>query len=822
MKKLLMMIGAAAVAAGAMPPMAARADETISADTQLSADMTVSGTLYIGNCATVDLNGHNLTVDGIARADTEDVAGYKFLEYVESDGSQWMNTGYTAAWDDRVETKVLFTSISSGWQAIFCARDTSSKNTYSMFARSGNFRVDHNASSIQQRNATVEEDTEYEIVFNGATGDVAVNNWSTTTHHSEFTPGSPFSLLAAHSAGTALSPESQMSFHASCRLYYFRVIDKNGVTQLDLVPAVRTSDGAIGMYDRKSGAFVENLGSKDLAAGPRAAVVITNSASDVSELRVNVATGVVAMNEAVAINGNVKFIKDGGGTFFQKKTGHTYGAGTQVADGKLTFDGNGAKGLLGGAGFTELDYIQSNGKQWLYSAYTPEHTDKIVMKVNFTSMPSTKSWIGLFCSRGASSAYPYMVVINSGKLRVDHSNSGAASPGTGTFTADTDYTFSFNGATREWSVNDASGTWTDGNTDNWSATGPFSILGYHFEGAGLANKKGQAISGMPSCKLYGFQVYGANGSLKCDMIPAKRSCDGAIGMYDRARSMFIENYGTEAFTAGTAQGLVYADVEVEDGATLELASGARDFCDYPIVLNGGRLKNSSGAGSSAALVASLRLTADSVWENTAYGGMLGRDGAATTIDLGSRTLTVVSENSRYLIFKNTTVFNGGSIIFPEHLWLQTEGEGVDASDADFDMSALLNLNAPLSVRNYTIRRTQTKGNALNPSNLSVHGSLVLAGEAEKISCTMMDGSAIDFSQATAGLVAATSGGIQFEDNAAVTIALGSANIANPVIGWAEAPENLDTLTFVRGDGTPALKVRPNGLYLNRGFIITFY
>ena len=72
------------------------ADETISVDTQLSADMTVGGTLYLKNGATLDLNGHNLSVKALARpvVEGEDVPGYSFIECVESTGHQWLYSDY--------------------------------------------------------------------------------------------------------------------------------------------------------------------------------------------------------------------------------------------------------------------------------------------------------------------------------------------------------------------------------------------------------------------------------------------------------------------------------------------------------------------------------------------------------------------------------------------------------------------------------------------------------------------------------------------------------------------------------------------------------
>ena len=57
-------LAAICVAMVALPSWAA--DRTITSDYTLSADETVDGTLTVAPGVTVDLNGHNLTVKGLA------------------------------------------------------------------------------------------------------------------------------------------------------------------------------------------------------------------------------------------------------------------------------------------------------------------------------------------------------------------------------------------------------------------------------------------------------------------------------------------------------------------------------------------------------------------------------------------------------------------------------------------------------------------------------------------------------------------------------------------------------------------------------------
>lgn len=47
-----------------------------------------------------------------------------------------------------------------------------------------------------------------------------------------------------------------------------------------------------------------------------------------------------------------------------------------------------------------------------------------------------------------------------------------------------------------------------------------------------------------------FSYYDKNGNLICDLYPCYRKSDGVIGMYDKARNLFLTNVGTGSFTKG--------------------------------------------------------------------------------------------------------------------------------------------------------------------------------------------------------------------------------------------------------------------------------
>ena len=86
---------------------------------------------------------------------------------------------------------------------------------------------------------------------------------------------------------------------------------------------------------------------------------------------------------------------------------------------------------------------------------------------------------------------------------------------------------------------------------------------------------------------------------------------------------------------------------------------------------------------------------------------------------------------------------------------------------------------------------------------------------------LADGATLDISERTEG-ISVDSPALTFEDDATIAIRLGGNNVRNPLVSWTTPPANLGTLTFVKADGASgySLKVKDNGLYAARGFVIT--
>ncbi len=199
--------------------------------------------------------------------------GYTPLAYLEATGSQWIHTGYTPDCTDRVEAKVRFTSISSGF--VYCARGNGVNcYSYSCVLLSGKFRLDHGASAQTSTTTAVAAQTDCVLMVNGATGASTLNYVSLgTVSTAAYQPAGPFALLASHVDGGDLKPNSSMANFVQGRLYYFRVYDKDGNLVRDFIP-VRDDDAGedslqrYGMFDTVTGVFHPNYGTRAFTPGP--------------------------------------------------------------------------------------------------------------------------------------------------------------------------------------------------------------------------------------------------------------------------------------------------------------------------------------------------------------------------------------------------------------------------------------------------------------------------------------------------------------------------------------------------------------------------
>ena len=214
----------------------------------------VYDSVSVASNATLNLNGRKLAVGAISGGGTVMSAmidespcayGYAVLDYVQSPADNstsnvLVDTLYKPTCTDRVETKVAFASV-SGTQGIFSSRKGSSSQTFTCLLTSSKIRFDRNAKYTHAVTGTVSANTDYEIIADFDALRYMVNGTAplaTSGGTGTFTAYTNILLFATGEA---------TAFASSCKMYYFRVFDKDGNMKVNMVPA--SKGGTVGFYD---------------------------------------------------------------------------------------------------------------------------------------------------------------------------------------------------------------------------------------------------------------------------------------------------------------------------------------------------------------------------------------------------------------------------------------------------------------------------------------------------------------------------------------------------------------------------------------------
>lgn len=183
-------------------------------------------------------------------------------------------------------------------------------------------------------------------------------------------------------------------------------------------------------------------------------------------------------------------------------------------------------------GYTQLEYIQSSGTQYIDTLFKHNQNTRVVMDVQPTETPSANAWA--FEGRDSTSAAKHGVFYyqtSGGEWNGDYANTRKEVSGIG---ATTRMTIDFN--KNVLSINSESVTFT-ASTFQSSVN---LIL--------LAANTGGTIAGQLSANLYSCKIYD-DGVLIRYFYPCKNSA-GTVGLYDIVSNVFYGNAGTGVFAAG--------------------------------------------------------------------------------------------------------------------------------------------------------------------------------------------------------------------------------------------------------------------------------
>lgn len=178
--------------------------------------------------------------------------GYTQLEYIESTGSQYIDTGFKPSGSSRIVCD--FQPLSTGmW--IYGARHAASDRTFMTVAMSDNYRSDYNNSY----SLNIQYDMSLRVTIDKNKGSMTIGNQTVSYSNAVFVCEYNLYIFAGNSAGIP-STFSKMKLY-SCKIY-----DDNILVR-DFIPC-KNKTGAVGLYDTVNGVFYSNSGTGTFLAGP--------------------------------------------------------------------------------------------------------------------------------------------------------------------------------------------------------------------------------------------------------------------------------------------------------------------------------------------------------------------------------------------------------------------------------------------------------------------------------------------------------------------------------------------------------------------------
>jgi uncharacterized repeat protein (TIGR02543 family) len=182
---------------------------------------------------------------------------YTFLEYIESNGYQYINTGLTVNSGDIVASAVFMPTnlnVISGY------------NYSTIFGRNSNFQAGYTSTGKAQ----IGNKESSGIFFHLNTKVRVSGTLSSSTAKPYYVDDVATGLTRTFSNSLPIflfASESGGGYGATGRMYNFTAI-RNNVEIMHLVPAIRNSDNALGMWDTVGQTFYTNSGSGSFVAGP--------------------------------------------------------------------------------------------------------------------------------------------------------------------------------------------------------------------------------------------------------------------------------------------------------------------------------------------------------------------------------------------------------------------------------------------------------------------------------------------------------------------------------------------------------------------------
>ena len=608
-------IAAITIAASAVLPASAATNITENVTLTEDTDWTEFGTVTVAEGVTIDLNGHSLTVAGLAGAGKiVDGDEYRRVEYIEAkqtgasqaanggDKTQCIDTGYRHNAKTEVDVRVAYTA-PGNFQVVYGARNTSDNTKqFGVWLNGSKFMTStcHNQASTPSSGYAVTTGRIYDIHIsksgaNTVTSpeDASINydlaNGNGTDGNN--TSGNDF-LLAMNQSNNS----STGSWPCKCKVWFCKIYD-NGTLVRDFVPVVRKSDEVAGFYDTVNNQFYgnKNANAAALDAGPTISgglhlVIFPDATYDLSNLEIDAE----CISEGGTLTGDIDW---SGLPNLTIETGATldlagHNLSTPAISGSGTVTDSVGTALFGYedvlSGYERIEYLQASGTQYIDTGYIHDNSTKVDMRIKFDSVSQDyQSFYGARNSK-TDTEKGFSMWLNKAKFRRAFGGS-AGNIDSHTVSTSTIYDIHLDKsgactATPEGGEAIDLGSGTQG--DSLAYTDYLFAINQYVVTAAYTGWKADFLT---RAKLYSCKIYSGTALVR-DFIPVRRTSDGVLGLLDLAQGKFYTNAGSGAFSTGDT----IADV-VGGELHIVVADGETGTCN--VALTGGLKVVKEGEGT---------------------------------------------------------------------------------------------------------------------------------------------------------------------------------------------------------------------------------
>lgn len=182
------------------------------------------------------------------RVPTDFELNYTALAYIETSGTQYIDTGFKANQNTRLVMDAHMTKESIP-SFFFGSRESNYTITYGMFVNATGVRSIYGNTNLLMTNSSIYQ----RVLIDKNKGVCSYGGVTVTNTASTFQATHNLYLFGSNENGTA-------TMFAYIRLYSCQIYD-NGTLVRDFAPCRRNSDGVAGLYDKANKRFYANAGS---------------------------------------------------------------------------------------------------------------------------------------------------------------------------------------------------------------------------------------------------------------------------------------------------------------------------------------------------------------------------------------------------------------------------------------------------------------------------------------------------------------------------------------------------------------------------------